>query len=503
MSPGTFAPVATRIGGTLATLLRRPDGGVRQEPLHEPLTGLLTQVGFRERLRDALARARRHGRSLALLFLDVDRLTDTNHRFGYSGGDELLRHVAKALREVVRGEDSLARLGGDEFAVLLDEVGDEGSPARVAQRILSAVHRPVSLDGRLTTAALSIGIATSPQGATSSAEALLGEASIALDAAKQAGGNRFELFDPSVGRFVRDQLRIEEDLARAIDNNEFVLHYQPEIDVATEAVVGVEALVRWNHPVRGMLPPDQFIPLAEQRGLIEAIGVWTLEQACRTLNSQSHQASPNRIHLNVNVSPRQLTPTFVRHLERVCRDVGFDPHDLVVEIIESTLVGDVPEALRILHDIDRLGVRVAIDDFGTGYSSFSYLRDLPVSILKLDRSFVRDIHHAANAAIVRAVLQLGEDLGLTVIAEGVETPHQRECLEELGCRRAQGFLFGRPVSEDHLPALLDRVRKFENIRMGNQVSHDVPQRESESSIHIMAPISAPAKLDDHVQRHAG
>ena len=465
MVPATLGLSATRLAGALATLVRRQGRRVRQEPLHEPLTGLLTPLGFHDRLRNALTRARRHGRTVALLFLDVDRLTDTNHRFGYSKGDELLSHVAQALREVVRGEDSLARLGGDEFAVLLDEVGDERSPARVAERILSAVRRPIVLGGRPTTAALSIGIATSPNGATRSADALLGEASIALDAAKQAGGNRFELFDPRVGRRVRDQLGVEEDLARALDNDELVLHYQPEVDLATEAVVGVEALVRWNHPIRGLLPPGQFIPMAEQRGLIEPIGVWVVERACRTLAFHNRQqASPNHIRLNINVSPRQLTSTFVRHLDRVCHDVGFDPHDLVVEITERTLVDDIPEALRILHDIDRLGVRVAIDDFGIGYSSFGYLRDLPVSIIKLDKSFIGDIHHPANAAIVRAVLQLGEDLALTVIAEGVETPQQRECLEQLGCLRAQGFLFGRPVGEDHLPALLGRARTFERSR---------------------------------------
>ena len=425
-----------------------------QNLLHDAVTGLLTTAALIDRLDATLTRARRHGTTTGLLLVSVNA---SQARTGWPAGNSdqvAFLDVAQRLRTLIRNEDSIARTASNELAVLLTDVNDQRVPARIAERLLE-ICQPLAASQQ-PAPALSVGIATTPLGAASPA-GMLAEARVALAAAEHAGRNRFQLFDTDTHQRVRDLLQLEDDLSHAIDRAQLVVYYQPEIDLRTGAIIGIEALLRWRHPSRGFIPPDQFIPLAEDCGLIAALGTWTLRHACNMLR-RLRQDLPGleQLRLNVNVSPRQLTRTFVDDLTRVCHDTGIDPHQLVLEITETTLIDDIPTAAPVLRDIRRLGVQLAIDDFGIGYSALSYLRDLPIAVIKLDKYFIGHLHETTSSAIVRAVMQLADDLGLSVTAEGVETVQQHHDLQRLGCTRAQGYLFARPIPEQQLRELLQR-----------------------------------------------
>ena len=419
--------------------------------LHDPLTGLGNRVLFRDRLNHALERCSRAGKDVAVLFVDVDGFKAVNDRHGHAHGDDLLVALAGRLRTLLRTEDTAARLGGDEFAVLLEGIADGGDAVHVAERLLDELERPVEVDGHEVTVGASVGIAMGRR----SADDLLRNADFAMYQAKAAGRGRYALFEPEMHASALGRLSLEADLRRAVDRGELFLHYQPVVGVATGAISGVEALVRWRHPERGVVPPNDFIPLAEESGLIVALGRWVLREACRQA-AEWHRRWPH-LRVGVNVSGRQLAePSLVGDIEAALGDTGMLAECLVLELTETVLMRDVDETAARLHRIQRLGPEIAVDDFGTGYSSLQYLLRFPIDSLKVARTFVDGIDGGGDRATLgRAIIDLARSLGLRTVGEGVERPEQLACLASLGCDFAQGFLLGRPMPAGELTALLE------------------------------------------------
>ena len=419
--------------------------------IHDPLTGLPNRELFMDRLEVALRRAARSRHDAAVIFLDLDRFKLINDSLGHEVGDQVLVAVADRLSAAMRASDTLARFGGDEFTVLCEEVSSEEDCLEVAQRLVLAMGQPLALASGEVFVTLSVGIALSHDGR--SGADMLRNSDVAMYRAKERGPSRIEIYREDDEQNVVSRLRTSNELHRALERNELELHYQPFVDLHTETLVGMEALVRWRHPTRGLLLPHEFIPLAEDSGLIVPLGSWVLKEACRqtaawqVLRAAAGQDSA-RLNVSVNVSAVQLAdPGFPRHVAEAIDESGIDPDRLWLEITESTLMRDADETVTILQAFRDLGLHVEIDDFGTGYSSLSYLQRFPVESLKIDRSFVNDLDKRSdNAAIVRAIIGLGDSLGLSIIAEGVERRPQVERLKTLGCHLAQGFLFGRPLS---------------------------------------------------------
>jgi diguanylate cyclase (GGDEF)-like protein/PAS domain S-box-containing protein len=428
---------------------------LRHQAFHDPLTGLANRALFYDRLNHALARGSRDTRALAVLLLDVDGFKQVNDSFGHATGDELLVTVARRVGDCIRPSDTVARLGGDEFAVLLEGVEDAGFPGRVAERIRAVLAASVSVDGRELTLHASIGIVVSPFGAAS-AEDILRDADLAMYMAKSRGKNRSEVFEPHMHEAVIERLNLEVDLQQALDGDELTLHYQPVVDLVTGEIKGVEALLRWCHPTRGLIAPDEFIPVAEDTGLIVPIGWWVLRRACAQARAW-HDLGARTLSMAVNLSGRQLQqPDLADGVDDVLRECGLAPEHLVLEITESMLLDDTDAAIAQLHQLRALGVRLAIDDFGTGYSSLSYLSRLPVDTLKVDRAFVRDMGTGPDEAdLVHAIVKLGHTFRLTTIAEGVEYQEQADALVAMGCAYGQGYHFARPLAADDLARLLD------------------------------------------------
>ncbi len=402
-----------------------------------------------DRLEQALRRAARSGRPVAVFFLDLDRFKLINDSLGHDVGDQVLGAVADRLGSVMRGSDTLARFGGDEFTVLCDEVHCEDDAMEVAQRMVVAMGQPLALAGGEVFVTLSVGIAMSEAG--QSGPFMMRNADIAMYRAKERGPARVEIYREADKDNVVSRLRTSNELHRALERNELELHYQPFVDLHTERLVGMEALVRWQHPTRGLLLPQEFIPLAEDGGLILPLGLWVLNEACRqtalwhALRTEA-AVDNSLLNVSVNVSAVQLAdPAFPTQVGEAIAVSGIDPDRLWLEITESTLMSDADEAVIVLRALRELGLHLEIDDFGTGYSSLSYLQRFPVESLKIDRSFVADLDGPSdNPAIVRAIIGLGDSLGLPVIAEGVERRSQVTKLKSLGCHLAQGYLFGRP-----------------------------------------------------------
>ncbi len=423
---------------------RAAEEEARQRGLRDPLTGLPNRTLFADRVAHAAARAARESTTLAVVCVDVDRFQDVNETFGHATGDALLRALASRLSGVARSDDTLARLGGDEFGVLCEVVGGEAGAAKAVARMMCAFEAPVELEGRALHVAASLGVALSG-GAGATAEALLRDADLAMHRAKERPGTAFELFDRGMRRRVVERLELERGLRRALERDELVLHYQPLVSLRERAIAGVEALVRWQHPERGMVPPNEFIPVAEETGLIVPLGRWVLEQACRT-------ASGWPGYVSVNLSSRQLAvPGLAEDIARVLKQSGVAPERLALELTESVLMEET-EALEALR---ALGVRLMLDDFGTGYSSLDYVRRFPPDAIKIDRSFVAPLADDAGARhIVQAIVGMAAGLGVGVIAEGVETLAQAAALEEIGCDVAQGFGLARPAPADAIETLL-------------------------------------------------
>lgn len=447
------------VGGMVCNIRDVTDRRSAQEQLrfqahHDALTRLPNRWLFLERLEQTLSDAAERGRCVAVLFLDVDRFKLVNDSLGHEIGDRLLVTVADRLAMCLRPQDVVARFGGDEFTILLGDLDGVDAAISVAERVKDRLAHPIVVEDRELFVSASIGIALST-GGNERASDLLRQADVAMYLAKENGRARWELFDPSSAPEVVERLELEGDLWRALDHGELRVLFQPEIDLLTGQVVAAEALVRWEHPRRGLLEPDSFVPFAEESSLIVAIDRYVLNEACRWARRWSG-ARPNGqpLVVSVNLSPRFIHQAdVVASVTDVLQESGVDPRCIQIEITERTAVTDLDATCVQLHQLRALGVRIAIDDFGTGYSSLSYLKQLPIDVLKLDRSFVAGIEsHSADVAIVQAVVTMGHALGMRVTAEGVELPAQAAHLRALGCDRAMGWLWSRAVPGEELAA---------------------------------------------------
>lgn len=424
---------------------------------HDSLTGLANRLLFSDRLENALLQAHRSHRHLAVLMFDLDRFKIVNDTLGHQAGDQLLQAVADRIDQSIREGDTLARLGGDEFALLMPEIRSAVDAASVAHKLLQVLSQSIPIDGQEIIATSSIGIAVYPAHGASTGQ-LLKNADVALYAAKSAGRNTYRFFNPHENKGNSEQLDLEMALRHAQARQQLLLYYQLQVDSHSGRISGAEALIRWQHPERGLVPPDRFIPLAEESGLIEDIGAWCLETAC----NQFVRWQAAGIHLPrvaVNVSARQLRASdFSRRLMAIVEATGINPCNLELELTESMLTQDSEQTFALFSDLRSRGIRIAIDDFGTGYSSLNYLAQYPVDVIKIDRSFVRNIEEDNEAPyVVQAVIQLARGLKMETIAEGVETEGQRLRLLELGCNNLQGFLFARPCPPEAIPSLIEKI----------------------------------------------
>jgi diguanylate cyclase (GGDEF)-like protein len=431
----------------------------RQEQLaflatHDALTGLPNRTLILDRVEQMLARGRRHQTTVAALFIDLDNFKAINDTLGHGTGDELLRTVAARLNAVVRDMDVLGRLGGDEFVVVAEELSSAGGSGLIAERLLDALKEPFQLQGpdQITlTVTASVGVA---EGDRSSAEELLRDADIAMYRAKWDGKNRYVIFESGMQDAVQARLGLEMDLRVALENDEFVLAYQPTFDLQNMAPTGMEALIRWNSPTRGLVQPEDFIPLLEETGLITAIGTWVLEEACR--QGATWRAAGYPMGMSVNVSARQLdTDDLIAEVRDALAHSGLEPGALTLEVTETTLMRNAVETARRLAAIKELGVRIAIDDFGTGYSSLAHLQQFPIDALKIDRSFIsRLTDNPEGMTILRTLVQLGKALSIETLAEGIEQEHELSLVRAEECDSGQGFLYGRPLSAAETDAFL-------------------------------------------------
>ena len=433
---------------------------LRRQALHDPLTQLVNRACFADRLEHALRQRERTGRMIAVLFMDLDAFKPINDTLGHSAGDALLVQVARRIERCLRPGDTLARLGGDEFAVLLEEIPNREEAARVAERIFDALQPAFDLDGRSVNLGASIGIAVTNGAEAYDADTVLRDADTAMYAAKARGRGRYSFFEPGMQTTMSERVELLEHFPKALELGEFALEYQPIFLLQSGTIVGLEGLLRWHHPQRGLLEPTEFIPLAEESGAIIPIGSWVLREACAQGASwQAALPADRKWAVGVNVSARQLqSVSFVDEVACALRDSGLAPEHLVLEITETVLMQDAGSSLERLQELKHLGVRLAIDDFGTGYASLTYLRQCPFDFLKVDQSFVADMcPPGANSELARAIIALGKTLGLIVVAEGIENEDQLARLRDMGCDSGQGFHLARPLpAEEAGRLLLDR-----------------------------------------------
>jgi diguanylate cyclase (GGDEF)-like protein len=435
---------------------KRSEVELAHQALHDPLTELPNRALFSDRLSVALDRARRTGAPVAVLFLDVDSFKYINDSHGHQAGDQLLTVLAERFREMLRPMDTVARFGGDEFTFLFEELESEREAILIADRISQSARQPVILgsDEGETTVQVSIGISivTDP---SVTPDSVIRDADVAMYRAKELGGDRFELYDETARVRASRRLDLENALRRAVDHSELRVHYQPRVSLSGETgLIGFEALVRWEHPDRGLIPAEEFVELAEDTGLIVPIGEWVLEQALGHI-ARWRQSRPG-VTISVNLSARQLeSPGLAAHLDAAVRAIGADPGVLCLEVTEDAVEHNPELAFRTLTALRAIGVKLALDDFGIGHSSIAGLRDLPLDSVNIDRSFVSTLGtDPDSAAVVGALVELGHALGLSVVAEGVETDEQLARVRDLGCDGAQGYLFSRPLPVDGVHALL-------------------------------------------------
>ena len=434
---------------------KRLEEQLAHQALHDSLTNLANQSLFRDRVEHALARRERSGDSVAVLFIDLDNFKAVNDTLGHAAGDRLLMGVSERIEGCLRAADTAARLGGDEFAILL-EYGSEQDVIHLAERLLGALESTFTLGGADVPVGASIGVAFATA-QVMTCDQLLRNADLAMYTAKRRGRGRYEVFETAMHATAVERLRVETELRHALDRGELTVHYQPIVELTTGRIQGVEALARWNHPTRGLLGADCFIPLAEETGLIEDIGGLVLSRACAQLRLwQAAEPDNADLLMSVNLSARQLLePNLATRVADVIVANELQPASLILEITEGAMVHDTAAAITNLNQLKALGVRLAIDDFGTGYSSLAYLKDFPIDILKIDKSFIDGIDgDPEDAALPHAIIRLAQTLKLTLIAEGVERETQRDRLSELDCGLAQGYYFGRPISAEATTALL-------------------------------------------------
>ncbi|HYG32398.1 MAG TPA: EAL domain-containing protein [Methylophilaceae bacterium] len=421
---------------------------------HDSLTGLPNRSLFSKLLAQSISSAKRYNHKLAVLFLDLDRFKQINDTLGHEAGDDLLKEVANRLKSCLRESDVVARMGGDEFVAILPELDEENYSASVARKILAAVAEPFVLAGQEYRVTVSIGISTFPHDGEDE-QTLTKHADIAMYKAKQEGKNNFQFYSDKLNANSLERLTLESGLRQALENNEFELHYQAKRDSRDDRITGMEVLLRWNHQDLGVVAPMKFIPVAEESGLIIPIGRWVLRTACAQNVAWQAQGLP-RLSISVNMTARQFfDDNLLRDLRKILKETGMDPGLLELEITESLLMRDVDKTLAILNDLKSMGVLIAIDDFGTGYSSLTTLQQFPLSTIKIDRSFIRNVAKSAgDKALTEAIIAMGRALSLTVVAQGVETKAQADFLRKKSCDEFQGFYFYKPVPADEIPDLL-------------------------------------------------
>ena len=429
---------------------------LEERAFHDDLTGLPNRALLVDRLQDALHRASRHQRSVGVLFLDLDRFKVVNDSLGHGAGDDLLREVARRLERTVRPGDTVARLGGDEFVVVIGDMLRPTDALTAAERVRRSLARPVDLGAESTVVSTSIGIAIA-RGDESPGD-LLRDADIAMYRAKEGGRDTFRFFMPKMNAGASDRMSLERDLRHAMEREELQVHYQPIVDLASQHVIGAEALIRWRHPERGLVPPDKFIPLAEETGLINQIGEWVLRTACRQAK-EWNDIGPDPIFVTVNMSGRQMTGHgFIDLVCEVLEETGLAPQSLHLEITESILMDDIAESTVTLEGLHAIGIPLSIDDFGTGFSSLSYLKKFPFSILKIDRSFIRGLlDDTDDAALTQAIIAMADGLKIETVAEGVETHGQHEYLQSRKCLYGQGYHFSQAVPAEEFLAYVVTV----------------------------------------------
>ncbi len=453
---------------------------LKHQAFHDALSGLANRALFRDRLEHALLRAARSGSSLAVLFIDLDDFKLVNDSLGHAAGDELLIAVAGRISMSLRAGDTAARFGGDEFAVLLEQTSSPDEAFEVAERIITELNVPVVVQDHEIVPRASIGIVLSPAGTEDPAD-LMQAADVAMYAAKAGGKSRYEVYQPALQSAILDRLERTADLQRAMAAREFELYYQPIINLEENVLVGHEALVRWNHPERGLLLPNDFIPLAEETGLIVALGRWVLQEACqqaRFWQLQHPQADGMRI--SVNIAAKQFQHVdLVEDVSAALKEAGLDPKCLVLEITESMLVHNIEVIIARMWELKELGVAFAIDDFGTGYSSLSYLKNFPIDILKLDKSFVDDVGNPSeNGALAETIVMLGKNLNLQTIAEGIEQTGQVDALRAFGCQFGQGFYLAQPLTSKEVDTALSKVFDSESPDVSLSVRDTTPAEET-------------------------
>jgi diguanylate cyclase (GGDEF)-like protein len=430
----------------MAASLQKVNAELKHRVLHDPLTMLPNRLLLEDRISQAIGACRRANSRCAVLFVDLDRFKSVNDSLGHFVGDELLRSMAERLRGAMRGEDTVSRLGGDEFVVLLRQIEQDADAATVGRKIVEIAGAPFHINGQELSVTASVGAALFPDhGAT--AQMLITNADAAMYHVKKSGRNAVQVFSPSMSTFFPDRLALENDLRHALERRELELHYQPKVDVRSGAMIGMEALVRWRHPTRGLVNPVEFIPLAEETALIIPLGQWVLREACRQNKAWQDQGL-RPLRIAVNISGAQLRHDgLVDHVALALRETGLEARYLEVEITESVVMQNASSTVAMLDRLSQMGVHLAVDDFGTGYSSLSYLKRFPLNTLKIDSSFVRDLLTDRNGkVIVEAIIALAHSLKLEVVAEGVEEQAQLSCLQSLGSDQYQGFLHSKPLT---------------------------------------------------------
>ena len=461
----------------ISSQLKESKEHFRHAAFHDTLTNLPNRALLAENLKFVIERAKQHeDYQFAVLFLDLDRFKNVNDSLGHSIGDQLLIAMARRLESCTREADMVARLGGDEFAVLLDGIPDQNEAARMGQRIQEKLQSPFNLSGHEVFTTTSIGIALSSTG-YDHPENMLRDADTAMYRAKAKGKACYEIFDKGMHTHAVYLLQMENDLRRAIEREELRVHYQPIVSLDSGQLAGFEALVRWQHPERGFINPSDFIPLAEDTGLIVPLGLWVLRRACEQLGQWQWQSAANRsLFMSVNLSGKQVArPKLVSEIRQVLEETRIDPKYLKLEITESAVMENAETAVQLLRRLKALGVQLSIDDFGTGYSSLGYLHRFPVTTLKIDRSFVGRIGEAAeNIEIVRTIMSLAENMGMEVVAEGVETLSQLAQLRKLNCQYGQGYLFSRPVDAESVSTWISRKPHWQEALFPSKSDYFVP-----------------------------
>lgn len=452
--------------GTVQDITRQrvSDQRIRQLAYFDELTGIASRAYFCQHTGDLIKGALRRGERFSLLYLDLDGFKDINDSLGHDAGDELLKIIAQRLQQMLRDSDFVARLSGDEFCILVDNIKDQYDAADVSERCLKEINLPITLGQHEICPRCSIGIAHFPEDGRD-LQALLKAADSAMYAAKEEGKHRYAFYQPALTALAENRLRIEQDLRLAIERNEFELHYQPQVELKTGFIVGVEALIRWHHPEQGLLAPDKFIHVAERIGLIKQLGDWVLETACRQAVVWQKMGLP-RLQMAVNISPTHFQdPALATTVIRILAETGWQAADLELEVTES-VVQTTGDNVDMFNNLKAIGLKIAIDDFGTGYSSLASLKYLPIDCLKIDRVFVTDMLNDPDSSIILgAIVNVAHALGHDVIAEGVETMDQAVALYGIGCEIVQGYLFSRPVTAEKLPGLAQQ--NFKPVTVNN------------------------------------